>query len=1574
MSERIGPTRVDALPAPGVGGMIASKLPELAALAGQHDTAPAVASRVAAGDHAGFDLGGFAVAPDATTITGRGRLVDELDRAPLDPQLRPIIGAVDDQFEREADRMATRALGMPAPPTESSARAPEPATPEPALETGVEAPVDDAELMRGGRPLPEHLRTFFEGRLGFDLGQVRVHQGEESQRLNDVVAARAFTFGNHIWLGRGEAMAPTFTLAHELTHVVQQTQPESLRRRALGKAGAAIQRTPYWSNSAGTNPHNDLVTQLGKKLFTEAPIPGGAAGLAGHASSVGWADFYQASTAIGIAFDISPGTKPARPFSPWSAPFPKATTKKGSAFDRDTAAPRWNATLKKVVDVGSAPTDIKLGDVKPVPWSGSYLGSLTSPGWASQFKAYKQGVTDTRDMVNVLVDKGLSTTTKHWNVGEPTALPSGAIAIPAKFTIDKPGTTETLALFEGNKKAADQPKATVRGALKVFTKPQHDGVWHYAYIPTKASLTAAARREKPVDDLAREIEGLVRMITTPPDVTSGPKMPKKRPAPYGGRPGRMANRQLARLARDGTRQLRRDRKPPKDDTFSMVDWKAKQTELADKQKEPSTKDAWKDAVGQKKAYDAHVALQKLVPSIGDPPVEMKANAEAVGKADFWLTWKGRLLARLRKAFGSIFIKIAKAFYAIRKRVVEFFATAKAKFTGDKWWQKVIQIAWRVIKFAGPRLMHAVYNTLWDALARGIVDKIKQYIPIDAVEDEVRSEAAALAKKLGIDNPAEAFEDGDVAQIVDKIGADLGFGADFKLFETLVEVADVISDIATLISLLKWGVRIAAAGSQCAWPPAWGCLKIILLPLVEKGAEKLFEKVAETCWFQSKVAKYVAKIDLFQYFGKKIGVALIQRIQEASPELGSFFKISDVENASFNPDDFPCDDPPDQSAALSDEQWQIAEMANELGEDGLQKLADAMGKIEDSKQEPDEIAAQELTDTLHTPNHAKTSGKPKQTKGGKEEQKPDGKPKPTDTGKPEDRRDEGQPKPADPDDPDAAKGDDVGPKVTPKPAPQGEKAPGDKTPGDEGLKKPGEGKKEPGDAEGTDEPGGKPKQAPGGQPQGPGKSGSSKAPPGQKQGGQTPMQQKAARLIEKLEKLKGLLKGQQLKQKQKDSKSSTGGTAGTGTGKSGGGDKGGAAKQGDTSTGGSGTTPGGPGGSGTGTTGTGTEGTGEGAGQGGEPTEAPPGKDGAGKDGAGDSTEGKGTEGKGTEASDGKGASDKGDTGKKGGDNVPDQPADPAEGKSGQGAGSKGTGSKGAGAKPEPSDKSADAKPHDPVDDLVDLIDQLIELLKKIRDGQLNDNDEIDAAIAILVANAKNKVRLDPNAKRIIIVFEALGGTIEEGLGVKRKKPPKPPSSGDAVADAIDSLDGDPASTDDQGGGDQGEAGGDPKQGKTPPVPAAGDKPKPGQAGGDKDDDQGTEPPGPGDSGKDKPAPGPNDPPKPGKLAVLDFDPVWRDNIHRGYFVGILEPWRSAGLLQLSTDGTAIINRRNKIVARVKPAASGSVELVSGSLVPFLTNLARKLPDTPWTAPNNPTLEMNFTVPVYAATPDPDAPP
>lgn len=77
-------------------------------------------------------------------------------------------------------------------------------------------------LRSPGRPLDEPVRTEMELRLGGTFDSVRVHDGASAARSASEIGARAYTSGDHVVLGRGGT--DKHTLAHELTHVIQQRQ------------------------------------------------------------------------------------------------------------------------------------------------------------------------------------------------------------------------------------------------------------------------------------------------------------------------------------------------------------------------------------------------------------------------------------------------------------------------------------------------------------------------------------------------------------------------------------------------------------------------------------------------------------------------------------------------------------------------------------------------------------------------------------------------------------------------------------------------------------------------------------------------------------------------------------------------------------------------------------------------------------------------------------------------------------------------------------------------------------------------------------------------------------------------------------------------------------------------------------------------------------------------------------------------------------------------------------------------------------------------------------------------------
>jgi Domain of unknown function (DUF4157) len=87
-----------------------------------------------------------------------------------------------------------------------------------------------------GQPLEVNVRALLEPRFAHSFANVRVHADRAADELTRTHEARAFAFGNDLYFRDG-AYDPTssqglHTLAHELTHVVQQSGATKSTRRS----------------------------------------------------------------------------------------------------------------------------------------------------------------------------------------------------------------------------------------------------------------------------------------------------------------------------------------------------------------------------------------------------------------------------------------------------------------------------------------------------------------------------------------------------------------------------------------------------------------------------------------------------------------------------------------------------------------------------------------------------------------------------------------------------------------------------------------------------------------------------------------------------------------------------------------------------------------------------------------------------------------------------------------------------------------------------------------------------------------------------------------------------------------------------------------------------------------------------------------------------------------------------------------------------------------------------------------------------------------------------------------------
>jgi hypothetical protein len=82
-----------------------------------------------------------------------------------------------------------------------------------------------------GHPLGRDTREFMENKFGFDFGDVRIHNDSHAAESSEAINANAYTIGQDIVFGAGKYFPGSSEgkklIAHELTHVVQQSQVPS---------------------------------------------------------------------------------------------------------------------------------------------------------------------------------------------------------------------------------------------------------------------------------------------------------------------------------------------------------------------------------------------------------------------------------------------------------------------------------------------------------------------------------------------------------------------------------------------------------------------------------------------------------------------------------------------------------------------------------------------------------------------------------------------------------------------------------------------------------------------------------------------------------------------------------------------------------------------------------------------------------------------------------------------------------------------------------------------------------------------------------------------------------------------------------------------------------------------------------------------------------------------------------------------------------------------------------------------------------------------------------------------------
>lgn len=600
------------------------------------------------------------------------------------PQTKLTVGATDDLYEREADRVAGEVVRMPARETQ---RQPADITPLVQRQSDARGPGLPADASRsiqdrgGGTPLPDIVRRFMEPRFGADFSDVRLHSGPESSHLNENLHSQAFTYGRDIWLGAGESASNLPLMAHELTHVLQQSP--SLRRsprRPLASEPVIQRKNDYFTlpndfrgEGAGTRTHDFLFPEIAKEnpgLFFEVRIPGGtAAGTAAYTSDesavVGRADFYyaKASTTIGVKFvgndpepeylrshrDLRVGVP--RKDDPQKAELKKfdhagkaaPVGKKNMIKEAEKASTERCRQLERpaICRVDEAPVEIQLGDLKPADEGERRLG-------VRQLDYYVKGINETASKVNQFAKDNptkIDPAGQTWNPS-PTKMSGGAIKIPEQF---KPFNTNKRRLgvvrYENGKPEA---KAKAEPAdVYVVPDPDNKGLLIYEYVPVNRAKDLSLL-ERAQEKAAQSLKvPVISELKAKPEVVQGKRKPGPPPPP------------------PPAEQFRIQRKTV-NDKFKLDEWK----QTFKKWQDTDAK-AYLGSGEKKKTEYLDTLLEIKKRSLPDLAVPAGSGIVTAGmrKIEHW-NEHGSTYGRLRGLFGGVYVKF-----------VDFYEKARDKFRG-----------------------------------------------------------------------------------------------------------------------------------------------------------------------------------------------------------------------------------------------------------------------------------------------------------------------------------------------------------------------------------------------------------------------------------------------------------------------------------------------------------------------------------------------------------------------------------------------------------------------------------------------------------------------------------------------------------------------------------------------------------------------------------------------------------------------------------------------------------------------------------------------------------------------------
>ena len=777
----------------------------------------------------------------------------------VQPQL--LITAPGDYYEQEADRVA-ELMSSPrhvdasgsvpalqvgtADPAASPLRISPFVQRDPAAEGSSNAettpqPVLETRFLGGagvGGPLPPTVRERMEERFGIDFRGVRIHTGSEAHHLADDIEALAFTQGRNIYFASGTYAPGTPAgdrlLAHELTHVVQQSGGASLTAGITAIQRARIRGAAF---HAGTESRF-LAANKGKGLLTEAPLPGGTALKPFDFEAIGFPDLYQSDvkdTAIGVrgkwetVKGVNPTDDPDRKRRYIDLqPFEK--TAKGES-GKATYSPKPQGEAQPLS--AEFPESVKVGDIKPV-WMVAGKPIVEGPALGTmQLGNYQSGITEF--VKTAAADKKVTR-------GKISTSVLSGLTIPPELD------------YKNFEKENKSPSGNIIGTEGIsgrrrywMFEPPNTGLYYYFHL---AHPNPSPEARTKLDDAFNKLQPIKKELHNPDGGIHSklnlPKLPKRRPGALGRQyPASTASRgETTQGIRGGTVAIQRKESPRIQENWDArwADWEKKRGQWEKQDAKPllPTKEV--------KALDERFEINNAIGLKGDTsPGSIAVLGKHLSTIKLWSGETGKALGKIRFALGKTFDKVAGAFDWLKAKLSGFWnklTGAKSPDVGIGWRKTLVNLLVKAVKLGFRELVSVFFEMCANCL-EGIIGRF-----VDKFKEDISDELKNHVEKL--DAQLKGFEDKLKAEFEQR------FGSWNQFIDDLSTAQKWASILLSMEALIRLGVQAVS----CLTPPALGCLWGLV---AQVGLEVALNLIMGTEWFQEHVINHPSVRDLIKQF-------------------------------------------------------------------------------------------------------------------------------------------------------------------------------------------------------------------------------------------------------------------------------------------------------------------------------------------------------------------------------------------------------------------------------------------------------------------------------------------------------------------------------------------------------------------------------------------------------------------------------------------------------------------------------------------------------------------------------------